>query len=360
MKALLPVVAAASVPSVIYDFGKAAPTGLCVREGMGPIVSFPRWGDQVLADQPEYAVGVVELDVVVPMRGLKGVHQKDADPVKDLVSVQALYCDPNNRTAPLWVLDTGTSLVEPTLAEGAAKLVQVELREHGEVGMVKRTYTFSKEVVPDGSTLNDVRFDQSGFAYITDSGLGGIVVLDLATGVARRWSDERMKAKLRDGEHFVVQGHNLDSFQIAVDGIAYSALDDFLYWKPITHTTLYRTKASTIREGFPSGDFSAATKATQDLGIFGFHDGLDADRDGGLYLTDVEKGAIQWRAADGTKTWLSPQGGMIWPDAVIAGRTGIYVLTTQVHLLPFVNDGKDGREIGNQLLFVPYPERQEL
>jgi len=52
---------------------------------------------------------------------------------------------------------------------------------------------------------------------------------------------------------------------------------------------------------------------------------------------------------------------MPWPDCVIHSEGSVYVLTTQVHLLPFLNDGKDMRKEGNKLLKMPDGEgRDEL
>merc|ERR1711974_156351 len=118
---------------------------------------------------------------------------------------------------------------------GATKLLRVRIDDNGGGGTVQQIYTFSEEIVSNKSYLNDVRVDKSGFAYITDSNLGKIIVLDLQTVTAVAWSDERMQSNLKDEDKFEIDGVDV-ALRAAVDGIAYSGLDDMLYFKPVTRS----------------------------------------------------------------------------------------------------------------------------
>ncbi|NIP26862.1 MAG: hypothetical protein GWO38_24365, partial [Phycisphaerae bacterium] len=62
-------------------------------------------------------------------------------------------------------------------------MLQVDLTNDA----VVRTFRFGSEIAPRNSYLNDVRIDtQREFAFMTDSGDGALVVLNLKTGKARR------------------------------------------------------------------------------------------------------------------------------------------------------------------------------
>jgi sugar lactone lactonase YvrE len=92
-------------------------------------------------------------------------------------------------------------------ADGAGpKLVNVDLKTN--TNKVSRVIPFGPDIAKSDSYLNDVRVDlrNNDTAYLTDSGMGGIVVLDLSTGAARR---------PLDGHPFVLAEPNVS---IVIDG----------------------------------------------------------------------------------------------------------------------------------------------
>ncbi len=77
---------------------------------------------------------------------------------------------------------------------GGAKLLKSDLASRQ---LVQRI-TFDETVVYPTTYLNVVRFDtQKGFAYITDSGRGGIIVVNLANGTSHRVLDEHYSTNLK-------------------------------------------------------------------------------------------------------------------------------------------------------------------
>lgn len=77
----------------------------------------------------------------------------------------------------LWALDRGRPRGKPVVA-GGAKLVGIDLAR----GEVRRVIAFDAAFARD-NFLNDVRVDPaSGTAYVTNTGNGGVIVVDLATG----------------------------------------------------------------------------------------------------------------------------------------------------------------------------------
>ena len=76
-------------------------------------------------------------------------------------------------------------------------------------------------------------------------------------------------------------------------------------------------------------------------------DGLDCDREGRLYFTDVTHGTLQ-RYIPAEKRYemlLHGERLMIWPDAVKLAPDGLISITdSQVNRSPDWNDGRDLRE----------------
>jgi hypothetical protein len=106
--------------------------------------------------------------------------------------------------------------------------------------------------------INDKRILLAVFAYITDSGKGAIIVVDLFSGKARRLLDDHKSTKPEPGVKLTVDGRELIDQQektppqIASDGIALDTKNGYLYYHALTGHTLYRIKTSYLirRETF--------------------------------------------------------------------------------------------------------------
>lgn len=158
-------------------FDGAMPTGVTVSQKGRIFVNFPQWGDKVTATVMELKKGKT-----VPFPDQK-INTCEKGFEKDcFVSVQSVVVDPRDR---LWVLDTGSIAFGPTTF-GGPKLVGIDLATN----KVFKTILFPPDVALVNTYLNDIRFDlrkgTDGMAFITDSGAGAIIVVDLATGKAWR------------------------------------------------------------------------------------------------------------------------------------------------------------------------------
>ena len=150
-------------------------------------VNYPRWS-------PDVAVSVAEVTVsgeATPFPDAEWNRWEEGLPRNErFVCVQSVYIDRNDE---LWVLDTGNPFLRGVV-EGAAKLVKIDLGAN----KVVRVIYFNQPVVQPASYLNDVRVDtESGYAYITDSGTGAIVVVNLATGDRRGCSSSTPRRRQR-------------------------------------------------------------------------------------------------------------------------------------------------------------------
>jgi len=80
----------------------------------------------------------------------------------------------------LWIVDRGAPRIGRPLVPGGPKLVRIDLASN----KVTRVYDLS-EVAQGKSFVDDVRFNGAP-AYLTDAGRPALIVLDLASGAARR------------------------------------------------------------------------------------------------------------------------------------------------------------------------------
>ena len=104
---------------------------------------------------------------------------------------------------------------------------------------VVQTIPFDETIAPTRSYLNDVRVDtKTGHAFITDSGAGAIVVVDLKTGQARRLLANHPSTKAEPGAEIVVDGMKLlirrpVAPEFHSDGIAFDKEGGWLYYYPL-------------------------------------------------------------------------------------------------------------------------------
>jgi Major royal jelly protein len=72
---------------------------------------------------------------------------------------------------------------------------------------VVQTISLDENVAPKRSYLNDLRLDtKTGHAFITESGTGAIIVVDLKSGKARRLLANNPSTKLEPEAEIVVDG----------------------------------------------------------------------------------------------------------------------------------------------------------
>lgn len=159
---------------------------------------------------------------------------------KHFVCVQSVVIDQLDR---LWILDPANPQFKGVVKSGA-KLFQYDLKTNHLV----REYRFPQMVAPSNSYLNDVRVDtKREIAYITDSQLGGIVVLDLKTGISHRALDNssyKLLANL-DAIDFVSTGKWTN--KVHSDGIELSSDGNTLYFTALTGNVLYSVPTSVLR-----------------------------------------------------------------------------------------------------------------
>lgn len=295
-------------------------TGIAVSSDKRVFVNYPRWG----AERP-YSVAEVtgrRSVIAYPDRRLNGWREGDADVMEKFVCVQSVFCDGND---DLWILDTGNPYLRGVIP-GAAKLVRVSTRTN----QVSQRYPMPSEAIVPSSYLNDVRIDHHRrCAYITDSGSGAIVILDLVSGKARRILADHSSTRAEE-IGFCVEGIVLAA-KIHCDGIALDRPGDYLYYKPLTARTLYRIKTDLLQDTQLSPErISAGVERVADVGIC---DGMEFAGDGLLYITSLEDNSIKRLNRSNQLETVCRGQEIKWPDSLAIGPKGaLYFTISQLHL----------------------------
>lgn len=340
--AFLSFLAVASTPAnlatleMVASFPSQQVTGVAVSKQGRIFVNFPNWSD-------DHSLSVAEIidGKAVPYPN-EGWNQAGA-PAKHFVCVQSVYVDESDS---LWILDPAAPKMQEIVPRGP-KLMKVDLSKNA----VVQTIPFGEEVAPKKSYLNDVRVDtKTQTAFITDSGLGAIVVVDLRTGKARRLLEGDHSTAAEKGFILQVKGRDLlgedgKPARIHSDGIALDGLNGLLYYHALTGHTLYRIKTTDLQNTrLTTSQLSAKVETVMETPA---PDGMIMGPNGKLYLTDVEHGAVL--AFDPMEKKLDPvatDGRLSWPDSLAWGPDGsLYVTTSQIQEMPRFNGGKDMRKI---------------
>jgi len=294
-------------------------TGVAVSKEGRIFVNYPRWTGAEKTSVAE----IISSGVPRPFPNeIWNRWDASLSPKEHFVCVQSVYVDDEDN---LWILDPANALMRGVV-KGGAKLVRVDLRTN----QVVQKVLFDETVAPSSSYLNDVRVDtKKQFAYITDSGEGAIVVVNLATGQARRALYSHLSTRAEETT-FTVEGVTLRA-KINSDGLALDPRREYLYYQALTSRSLYRIKTESLQD-FSLSELQLAEKV-EFVAKTGVADGIEFDRDGNLYLTSLEYNAIRQYTPAGKIEIVVQDSALKWPDSFsITADGGIYVTTSQLHL----------------------------
>lgn len=286
-------------------------TGIAVSKSGRIFVNYPTW------------------DVKSPFKVAEIVKGKElaypsAIDNNRFVCVQSVVVDDMDR---LWILDPANPQFGGVVKSGA-KLFQVDLTSN----KIVREYRFPKEVAPEKSYLNDVRIDtKRNIAYMTDSELGGIVVLDLKTGDSYRALDNATHKVLANLDGITFPTTGLWTNKVNSDGIELSKDGEILYFTALTGNILYkipteilRNKNLTTQNRADAIEVENATNVPTD-GML-----LLGDK---LYMADLSCESIwQYDLVSGRGLTLDLGETIRWADSFATDVDGnIYFTTSQIN-----------------------------
>jgi hypothetical protein len=302
-------------------------TGVAVTKDGRVFVNFPRWS-------PDVPVSVAEVLADGTLRPFPdeawNSWTPEADPSTTFVCVQSVVADGKGS---LWILDPANAGFQG-VTPGGAKLVEIDAVTGGVVQVI----AFDGTIAPPTSYLNDVRIDHKHrAAYITDSGDGALVVVDLRTGASRRVLDDHPSTSAEDmiltfeGNQWLLPDGSAP--QVHADGIAYDRTNDLVYYQALIGRTLYRIVGAALRD--PSLDEEALGATVETVAESGTSDGLLWDGADGIFISAIENDAIKrWRPEGGVEIVIQDPR-IAWPDSFALGPDGgLYVTTSQIHRGP--------------------------
>src|SRR3954471_17050919 len=310
-------------------------TGVAVSKAGRIFVNFPDWSD-------DHTISVAEISAGAPQPYPNAEMNRPGAAGTHFICVQSVYIDTDDN---LWILDPAAPKMKE-IVPGGPKLVKVDLKTN----QVVQTIPFGEDLAPKKSYLNDVRIDpRTHTAFITDSGLGAIVVVDLETGKGRRLlegdastSAEKDVKLTVDGRQLLVQ-ETKSPPKINSDGIALDTTNNFLYYHALTGYTLYRIKTDYLRD--PKISKSDLSAKVENMGRTPAPDGMLEAPDGRIYLTALEQNAIvRFDPTTRKVENVIEDKRLSWPDTLSWGpQETLYVACSQIHNTPRFNQGRNVR-----------------
>lgn len=293
-------------------------TGVAVSQSGRIFVNFPRWSDNT-------PISVAEINadgeaVAYPNEEMN--NWQSYKPAEDyFVCVQSVFIDDQDF---LWILDPGQ---RAQTGRTGAKLLKVDLTSNSIVQKI----LFDETIAQSTSYLNDIRVDtQNEIAYLTDSGVGAIIVIDLKTGISRRLLSGHTTTKAEQIT-LVINGNSFMQ-PINSDGLALDKTGGYLYYQALTGRTLYRIKTEHLNNSALSA--AELENKIETVGQSGASDAI-AFYDGWVYLTSIEENAIRKISPEGEIVVLVQDDRLEWPDSFSITADGeIYVTTSRIAFPP--------------------------
>jgi len=232
-------------------------------------------------------------------------------------TVLGVVVDRQNR---LWTIDSGNHGLRNARLLGFDLLNDRLLHDH----------SLPPEIAPAGSFLQDLQVSADGQTIvIADASIWrkspALIVYDVGSGHARRVLEGHESVR---AEKYLIRTPTKDmrffgglvDLQTGVDGIAFDAANEWLYYGAVNQSGLYRVRLADLRDtSLPSRQLANRVERHAEKPL---SDGLSADIDGNVYVTDVEHGAVLKVGPDGSAATVVRSPRIRWADALSFGPDG--------------------------------------
>jgi len=259
---------------------------------------------------------------------------KSSDPEHHFLHVNALRIGPDGY---LWAVDAGnTGIVTGAKSvDGGAKLVKIDLARN----KVIKTYLIKPPILKPASYIDDVRFN-GHFAYMTDPGAVGLVVLNLQTGKAHRVLDDQPlsidhASIYADGKKLILP--NGQEKRVGLDQLEVSPDGKWLYYQAIPGPmarieTRYLDDAS-----LPVDEVNKHAHKFVDTWSTG---GTAIDSEGNIYASDINTRSIKRITPEGKVSTVVSDPRLVWIDAMWVSDGALWMPSGQINRTPATTGGK--------------------
>lgn len=330
----------------VAEFRGLQVTGVTVAPGGRMFANFPRW-------RKNLPFSVVELTPdgnYTPYPNKEWNHWNGRPEKHKFTCVQSVIAHGNS----LFVLDPASPNMEGVV--GRPMLYEFDLTTN----KLAHSWSFDSSVAPKKSYLNDVRIDDAANkAYITDSGLGGIVVLDMGSGSALRVLDHHPSTKSEsvvltvEKKPFLVKGA---APKIHSDGIALDPDQNRLFWHALTGYHLYSIPTVLLHGEI---DEAKLEEKISNMGVTPAPDGMIFDKNGNLYMADLERNAVSYRTPSGEMKILIQDERIKWADSFTIDQDNNLIFTDSLLQQTPIGESVDNLTFTIYKVSLP-TEREEL
>jgi len=285
-------------------------------------VGLPRWPGF------EKTPSIAEVMPDGTLKPFPGGHWNDWAPGKPsdaaLVKINTIHIFDDDT---LWAIDQGED-AGPKGSNLGQKILQFDTRS----GKLLRSISLPASVLPAGANLNDLRLD-SEHAYVTDSGLGGIIVVNLRTGEAvRRLAGHPSTQMIPTRRPIGEDGHVLllpdgSDHQVHSDPIEISPDGLWLYYQPLSGP-LWRVPTAGLRDLGLSDE--TLGKQVQFVYNTSPLTGTAIDSAGNIYMGEYDKPRVTVYSPDGTLRVVAEDARLANADAmIISDQRELYIPVPQ-------------------------------
>ncbi|MCK0209608.1 major royal jelly family protein [Starkeya koreensis] len=321
--------------------------GITITPDGRKFVALPNWLG------PSAGAGEIGKDGVLrPWPGNEwNAWKPESDPTKTLVSVNAVRLNPKGDE--LWVVDSGAPLGGKRLP-GGSKLVVFDVA----TGAVKKVHALEGIFEEPNAAPNDIRI-HGNHAFVSESGVGSIVLLDLTTDKLRRVlvknpllvMDPAKRPVVIDGQPLKNAagkpfGTNANQLEVSPDG-------RWFYIQPL-NGGMSRIEVALLTD--PSASEAQLTEGLKFFAETPPLSGTAIDAKGNLYLNSVNDRSIKKLTPEGTLSTVLSDPRLRWADAPWITPDGyLWLPIAQLGWTPMLNGGTSKLEWPSPLYRMRLP-----